>query len=68
MGVIGDVISGLPPLTTLSGLILYSLLAYIFTFTFSWLRVKLLNDNVQFGSSMKDSIIKKRKEKSKAAQ
>lgn len=57
----------MPSLNSLSGLLLYSFLAYVCTFLFSWIRVKLVNDHVDFGASARQAIIDKRKEKSKAA-
>lgn len=68
MGVIGWLLSELPALNSLFGLFFYSLIAYLITFAFSWGRVKLLNDNVEFGGSAREAILNKRKEKSLAAQ
>lgn len=68
MQYVRDVCEFLPPITSISGMVLYSLIVYVFTFAFSWLRVKIVNDNVDFGKSTRESILKNRAKKTIAAQ
>lgn len=44
-----DIAQYLPPVSSVTGILLYSFFAYLLTFGISWLRVKLVNDNVEFG-------------------
>ena len=63
----------LPNITSISGILFYSFLAYILTYGLSYLRVRVVNNYLdkesQRGSAkIREAIIKKREEKTKAAQ